>query len=633
MCSNLQIASLNIRGMNNFKKRRKLFHYLHKTEHDIIFIQESHSTKHQERLWKNQWGDQIYYSHGDHNARGVLILIKKKVPIKIVKIHADNQGRWLLLEANYENLQLIIGNVYAPNEDNPVFFENLFDVLEQIPIDLKILGGDYNLHMDIKMDKEGGSNVTNCLAQKLLQEFLNKENMVDVWRTSHPYDRVYTWYRTNPKVIMTRLDYLFASSLLNSIMDSSGIDPISFSDHSLVWMKLSCASGTKGPGFWKLNTSLLNDEKYIEIINEKIEEILKTPFESAQKKWDYIKFKVKSLSIKYASNKKKSEVNKMAVLEKKLKTIQQRISDREFLTPTTTIEQEIESMEMIKKEIDALLEIKTRGAMIRSRADWYQFGEKSSKYFYKLEQTNFNKKNRYKLIVDDKIITDEKEILHEQNNHFEKQFDYQPVKHDVNYLKKLESPKLTHFQRVKLDSPIVDYEIYEAIKQMHKNKTPGPDGLPIEFYHKFWNKIYKIVYTVIKDMSEMGPTIEESRGIISLLDKPNKNPLYINNWRPISLLNTDYKIFSKILANRIYDVLPDIIHEDQVGFLKERYIGENIMSLNALIEHLKYNDQEGVLISADMEKAFDSVHWETFYSFFRIFWIRYPLLQYDQNAL
>ena len=71
--------------------------------------------------------------------------------------------------------------------------------------------------------------------------------------------------------------------------------------------------------------------------------------------------------------------------------------------------------------------------------------------------------------------------------------------------------------------------------------------------------------------------------VTSLLDKPGKDPLSLLNWRPLSFLNNDFKILDKIIANRLKFVLPDIIHSDQFGFMKNRQISDNLMDLLSII--------------------------------------------------
>lgn len=99
------------------------------------------------------------------------------------------------------------------------------------------------------------------------------------------------------------------------------------------------------------------------------------------------------------------------------------------------------------------------------------------------------------------------------------------------------------------------------------------------------------------------------RGVITCLPKGNKDKLLLKNWRPISLLNTSYKLASSCIAERLKTVLPDIINEDQTGFISGRYIGENLRILYDVIDYTEKNEIPGMLLLIDFEKAFDSVSW------------------------
>ena len=85
--------------------------------------------------------------------------------------------------------------------------------------------------------------------------------------------------------------------------------------------------------------------------------------------------------------------------------------------------------------------------------------------------------------------------------------------------------------------------------------------------------------------------------------------LEIPNWRPITLLNVDCKIAAKAIAKRLESVLPNLIHPDQTGFVKGRYIGENIRLITAIMEQTKLQNIPGILLSLDFRKAFDSLEW------------------------
>ena len=102
----------------------------------------------------------------------------------------------------------------------------------------------------------------------------------------------------------------------------------------------------------------------------------------------------------------------------------------------------------------------------------------------------------------------------------------------------------------------------------------------------------------------------KKRGIITCIPKGDKPRQYMKNWRPISLLNTTYKLASSCIAERIKLVLPQIINSDQTGFIPGRFIGENTRLIYDILFHTELNDLPGLLLLIDFEKAFDSVSWK-----------------------
>ncbi|KAL9963651.1 hypothetical protein ACROYT_G027178 [Oculina patagonica] len=104
-------------------------------------------------------------------------------------------------------------------------------------------------------------------------------------------------------------------------------------------------------------------------------------------------------------------------------------------------------------------------------------------------------------------------------------------------------------------------------------------------------------------------SISQRQGIIRLIPKKDKNLSYLKNWRPISLLNTDYKIATKALAMRLKKVLPNIINNAQTGYLPGRFIVENIRLISDILHYTADQNLEGIALFIDFEKAFDSLEW------------------------
>ena len=153
-------------------------------------------------------------------------------------------------------------------------------------------------------------------------------------------------------------------------------------------------------------------------------------------------------------------------------------------------------------------------------------------------------------------------------------------------------------------------ECTNSLKQFMNNKTPGSDGFTIEFYRFFWNAIGPIMVDSFNYAFENGEmSISQKRGIISLIPKKDKDKTYLKKWRPISLLNNDYKIVTKALVLRLEKVLPTIISPNQTGYVKGRYIGESIKIKTDMMSFTKKKNIPGLAVFLDFEKAFDSIEW------------------------
>ena len=130
----------------------------------------------------------------------------------------------------------------------------------------------------------------------------------------------------------------------------------------------------------------------------------------------------------------------------------------------------------------------------------------------------------------------------------------------------MKSPKLSPEQVKMLDNEISEIELKTAVFEMKKNKVPGSDGLGIEFYQQYFQLIKQLLLYICKASAKYGLHTTARQGIITLIEKPGKNLDYLTNWRPLSLLNCDGKVFTKVLALRLENVTGSILHIDQSGF-------------------------------------------------------------------
>ena len=148
-----------------------------------------------------------------------------------------------------------------------------------------------------------------------------------------------------------------------------------------------------------------------------------------------------------------------------------------------------------------------------------------------------------------------------------------------------------------------------AVDGMAKGKTPGVDGLLAEFYQRFWPILKEDFVKVLNYCYPYGClSLSQRSGLITLLYKQSDR-LEMKNWRPITLLSTDYKIAAKAIANRLLQVLPSVIHSDQTCGIRGRTSIVNSRLLQDIVTDINQCGLGGAVLSLDQEKAFDRVDW------------------------
>uniref|UniRef100_A0A8C5N3B2 Reverse transcriptase domain-containing protein n=1 Tax=Leptobrachium leishanense TaxID=445787 RepID=A0A8C5N3B2_9ANUR len=178
------------------------------------------------------------------------------------------------------------------------------------------------------------------------------------------------------------------------------------------------------------------------------------------------------------------------------------------------------------------------------------------------------------------------------------------------FLSELALPTLTEAQTATLGAPIDSEEVRTAIGLMQPNKAPGPDGLPGLYYKSFLPILLPHLTTMCNSARSGTPFARDSltASIVTIL-KPGKDPLGPGNYRPISLLNFDIKVLAKVLALRLNEIIPTLIHADQVGFIPGRQAYDNTRRACDLVWLAQRLKVPAVFLSLDAEKAFDRVGW------------------------
>ena len=286
MVGKINILSLNVRGMRDLQKRRKIFKYCRNKNADIILLQETHGCNKSNTLWLSSWGSTGIFANGLTNSRGVATLFCKKM--KIDEIIRDVNGRYLILTVDMNEEKICICNIYAPNTDSPEFFRDVLQKIRDMQCAHNIIGGDFNVVLDNKLDRSSNLKL-NMNASETILDAINTGEWVDIWREENGDKKSFTWHRQKP-FSWSRIDYYLVSKGLRNMISETKIEPCCISDHCAVVMSLEVEPLKRGPGMWKLNVNTLNDEKVCEVVANHINHITKTykemsPFDV----WELIK--------------------------------------------------------------------------------------------------------------------------------------------------------------------------------------------------------------------------------------------------------------------------------------------------------------------------------------------------------
>ena len=377
------------------------------------------------------------------------------------------------------------------------------------------------------------------------------------------------------------------------------LDPNIYTDHKVVKAKFIMPAKVKrGPGYWKLNTSCLENPAYDELITVALQAD-KDKSDIGQW-WERQKIRVKITSIEYARRKSIRISNALTTLKNKLKQEQDPLRIQE-------ISDQIHDIDMMSKD----------GVKVRSREKDIVNEDRPTKYFYIQENHRQNQGTVTEVRAPDKRgrtrqYTTREDILEQIHKYYSDLYQSKatdPTLRD-QYARKITNV-LTARQRAWMDSPITIKELEAAIKDLAVNRAPGPDGIPIEFYKSFLHLLGEDLLQLFNEIFREGrpETPSQKMGYVKLAHKKDERYL-LDNWRGITLLNVDHKILTKIMATRLQTLFPHIIHEDQVCTVPGRTIFDKVYLARDIIAHAEHRNCPLYLVSWDMKQAFDSVEYD-----------------------
>ena len=373
----------------------------------------------------------------------------------------------------------------------------------------------------------------------------------------------------------------------------------------------------------------MNDDDFVALINESVPLWLEEFKEVIDKMllWDLIKHRIRQITIKYSKEKARERRRKISDIDASLKISEERSAVVHQLLRTR-------KFELLKMEYDSIYEQIAKGAIIQSKATSYERGEKSNKFFLNLE-THKKAKSSVRKVFDDNgvLITDPKKVLHEIQNFYSNLCKLDPLSPSEDTLNSLlnnpEMPKLSDNDVQICEGKLTVEERYKSLQLFDSNKSPGNDGLTVEFYRAFGGLLGQLLADSLNysyDHGELSNSQKEA--IITLIEKKDKDKRDFSNWRPISLINVDVKIGSNAIAKRLENVLPNIIHFNPSAYVKGRTIFDAVRTIEDVMEFSKRYSIDGRMVFTDFKKAFDIVSMEFLFRTLSVFGFGPPFIQW-----
>ena len=604
----LNISSININGFRSNYKQRLVKQFIDQNKIDILLIQETFVDN--MRLAKTiertlELEDKIIWNFGRADSCGVAILLIKD-NIQIENFHLDFYGRVIRLDFaadGFENFRIV--NAYFPSESSDrLEFLNTFAQYISGAKNI-ILGGDFNFILDPNLDKIGGNLSKGTVGSKTFKTLAEKFSLSDCFRHLNPNKKAVTWTRSNVATgndtsnydfVGTRIDRFYTSKLICNSVSSFETLPCACSDHSFIKMTLAPDSGIDiGKSYWKFNDQLLDDHDFVRSF-EFFWQMLTQNKDVTLVWWDYIKTQIKLFCIDYSKSKNRKQFGELKHLKKQYSHL------------NLQSESDLHIYNDIKLKVKEIENNILKGTIIRSKTQNIESNEKPTTFFFQKEASQGKQKTIKTIQHNNNTYNNSKDILTSFRSFYQSLYNEEPVDPSLNSLFFDGLPQIDPSDNLFLEKKIEKDEILHALKEMKSNKSPGSDGLTNTFYLKFFHLFGDVLCEIINLAYKNGELSESQKlSYITLICKDETRADEMKCYRPISLLNIDYKIISKIITIRLGNILPKIIGIDQTCSVKGRSIFDNLHLIRNVIDYVDQKNLGASFICLDQEKAFDRV--------------------------
>lgn len=599
-----KLATLNVRGLGSKKRRFQLKTLLEAQQIDILGVQETkvESESHTDTMVEPFLDSyHVAVSHAQGTAGGCCMFLKKALISVIDQVQSSPEGRFVCCDFNYAEHPFRAVCVYAPTKTSQrrVFFE---EVVRLVDCEKCVLFfGDFNC-VYTPADR-ANQNVPSDSSALFLEQCMNDSCLEDVTNLANATRTArYTHYQGASHA---RLDRIYVSAeLAPSCMDYA-VDAVSFSDHCLVSV---CVGGKKQRqakfnwDLWKMNDKLLKDDKFQATVVARKTELVNFGNKNIVEEWESFKQEIKIAAIERSTEIKFNDRKE----EKELRDLLQLITVEEAKAPGLFTE----DLRTTKAKIERIEVEKYKGAAIRARTERLIGGEMPTKRSLADERSHARRNEIHNIEHEGIFLTEQVEIEGAFTKHYEHLFSCKTPNQEFEQSFLTLMSQLDPHVTDELQSPITVKEIEDSIDSLNIGKSPGPDGLGAAFYKAFKIQLAPILGTVLEESFNRGslpPSFSQAHTILIPKSNDPEQLVKITGYRPITLTNTDYKIFMKVITKRMQAVITTLVGPHQTCGIKGRSITTNIHVARSILESCDIDYRKVAMLQIDFQKAFDRV--------------------------
>ena len=589
----LKIISLNICGLA--KKATYLKNLIIKHKPDFLCLQETniHNKQISDRFLFELGLNKGIFNYANTNGNGTAILqTSDKWDIIDEKNYLNGRANVVTIRHQNENFKII--NTYAPalGIDRKTFYNDLTHIiLNYTDKQNIILLGDFNVTLEDR-DTVGVSN-SHQPGRKELENLVSTLNLQDSHRKQH-LDKFEFTFSHRSIHRFTRIDRIYTPDTCK-INNLEYLDQtLTFTDHKGILIVLGDREVRRFSPHWKFNDLLLENQQFLETVRQTIKYTTENNNSDINIRLDNLRIAIKKIAQHFGK-----------IIKKEREITIDKLENRLINSPDLIKLNENEYYET-KKQLEELYNIKYNGAKIRSKIKNL---EKPIKSFLNLEN-NIQKNKLINEIIDmdGNLIKDKTEIATSFKDFYQDLYSEETADNDVQktYLKHCK--KLDDEDRDFIDADININDLKKALNDMNENASPGPNGLTVKFYKTFFNDLSPLLeQLLVSSFEKEGISDNLNKAYITLIPKDSGPKNELKNYRPISLLNIEYKMITKALTNKASPFLNSIIDEDQACAIKDRTIISHNHKIRDLISLTNDKEYRNVILSIDQAKAFDRV--------------------------